>query len=344
MPHTSACRQGAASVRGRAAGISLRRQGTAFSSPNANSPATLLATKIMRFGINTWAYALPVDPGNLEAFLRWAVDLDLPGERPVVEVFASPDPADLPFARAIRERAEARGFGVVACGFNPYFCGPDQPSPHLVSPDSAERKAAVERACGFVDYAAAVAAGGDSGVLSGPWHTRHMHFTGTGLTPQERGWLLEGLRAIAARAADQGVHAGIEILNRFETYVLNTVDEVMEVVREIDSPNLGLNWDSSHAMIDDDADVVASLRKAAEGGHLFHVHLCENHRREYGTGHIGPRTREMIEVLRAADYRFAAVPELFCEALDGAVHKWVRREGDPTAAARRSIQFLRQCL
>jgi D-psicose/D-tagatose/L-ribulose 3-epimerase len=268
----------------------------------------------------------------------------LPGERPVIEVFASPDPADLPFAAVIREQAQARGFGVVACGFNPNLTGPSQPSPHLVSPQPAERKAAVERACGFIDYAAAVATGGDPGVLSGPWHTRHMHFTGGGLTGAERGWLVEGLGQIAARAADRGVRAGIEILNRFETYVLNTVDEAMEVVREIGSPNLGIQWDSSHALIDEDSDLATSLGKAVAGGHLFHVHLCENHRGEYGTGPIGPRTGELLAVLRAADYRFAAVPELFCEALDGAVHKWIRREGDPTTAARRSIQFLRQCL
>lgn len=298
----------------------------------------------MRFGINTWAMALPVDAGNLDDFLQWAVDLNLPGERPIIEVFASPDPADLPFAAVIRQEAEDHGFGVVACGFNPYMTGPDQPSPHLVSPDPAEREAAVARACGFVDYAAAVATGGDAGVLSGPWHTRHMHFTGAGLTAEERAWLVQGLQRIAARAADQGVLAGFEVLNRFETYVLNTVDEGMEVVREIDSPHLGLNWDTSHSLIDDDTDVVASLRKAVQGGHLFHVHFCENHRREYGTGHIGPRTPEMLAVLRDADYRLGVVPELFCEMLDGAVHKWVRREGDPTTAARNSIRFLRQCL
>ena len=111
----------------------------------------------MRLGINTWAWELPVDAGNLDAFLEWAVALNLPGDRPIIEVFASPDSADLGFAGVIREKASALGFGVVACGFNPYLAGPDQPNLHLVSPDPDERKAAVDRACGFVDYAAAVA-------------------------------------------------------------------------------------------------------------------------------------------------------------------------------------------
>jgi sugar phosphate isomerase/epimerase len=96
----------------------------------------------MRFGINTWAWALPVDDSNLDAFLDWAVALDLPGDRPLIEVFASPNPDDLPAARALRDKAAARGFGVVACGFNPYENAPGDPNPHLVSPDADEREAA----------------------------------------------------------------------------------------------------------------------------------------------------------------------------------------------------------
>ncbi len=298
----------------------------------------------MRFGINTWAYALPVDDGNLDGFLEWAGELGLPGDRPIIEVFASPDPADLAFAGVIREKAGDKGFGVVACGFNPNMLGPDQPSPHLVSPDEAEREAAVARVLGFVDYAAEVAVGGDPGILSGPWNVRHMYFTGSGLTEQERAWLVEGLKKIAARAEEKGVLAGFEVLNRFESYVLNTVDDALDVIREAGSANIGVNWDASHAYIDEAEDVVDNLRKMVQSGHLFHVHMCENHRREYGTGQIGPKTGAMLGVLKEADYRYGIVPELFCEDLDGAVNKWIRREGDPTGAAQRSIRFLTECL
>ena len=302
--------------------------------------ATVVEEELMRFGINTWAWAVPVDAGNLDGFLEWAGGLGVPGERPVIEVFASPDPNDLGFGRVIREKAGAYGFGVVACGFNPYMQGPGRANPHLVSPDAQERRAAVARTCGFVDFAAAVAVGDDPGILSGPWHTRHMHFTGVGLSAQERGWLVEGLGQIAARAESKGVYAGFEVLNRFETYVLNTVDDALDVIRETGNSRIGINWDASHAHIDEAEDVVSNLRKAVQSGHLFHVHFSENHRGEYGTGQLGPKTRDMLNVLREADYRYAIVPELFCEGLDGAVHKWIRREGDPTGAARRTMRFL----
>ena len=150
----------------------------------------------MSFGINTWAWKLPVDGSNLDEFLQWARGLGIPGDNPVIEVFASPDPADLPFAAEIRAKATDQGFGVVACGFYPFMADPGQPYPHLVSPDADERKAAVARAKGFVSYAAATATNGDAGVLSGPWHTRHTYFTGAGLTSQERSWVVAGLAKV----------------------------------------------------------------------------------------------------------------------------------------------------
>lgn len=298
----------------------------------------------MRFGINTWAWALPVDRDNLDAFIEWVLGLHIPGEDPLIEVFASPDPDDLPFAAMVKDTAQAAGLGVVACGFNPNLLEPGRASPHLVSPDADERRAAVKRACGFVDFAAAVAAGSDPGILSGPWHTRHMHFTGAGPTAQEHDWLIEGLKQIAGRAEDQNVLAGFEVLNRFESYLLNTVDDALEVLGEVGSPHIGINWDSSHAHIDEAEGLVPSLRAAAQSGHLFHVHLSENHRREYGTGQIGAGTVDLVSVLRDTGYRRGVVPELFCEALDGAVHKWIRREGDPTGAAQRTFRYLAACL
>lgn len=298
----------------------------------------------MRFGINTWAWDLPVGSSNIEEFFAWAKELGIPGENPVVEVFASPDPADLSEAKAIRTAAEKHGFGVVACGFNPNMAGPDLPNPHLISPDEAERKAAIRRACGFISWAAAAATDDGQGVLSGPWHVRHMHFTGAGISAQEREWLVAGLREIGTHAGNLNVLAGFEILNRFESYVINTVEQALDIIEEVGAPNLGFNWDTSHAHIDEDEDVVENLIKASKSGKLFHVHLCENHRRDYGTGKIGPRTKEIIQALRDTDYQLGVVPELFCEALDGAIHKWNRTEGNIDAAARKSFEFLRGCV
>lgn len=298
----------------------------------------------MHFGINTWAWQLPVDDTNIDAFLDWAVALDLPGDHPVIECFASPDEADLPLAATLKAKAADRGFGLVACGFNPNMLGPDQPSPHLASDDAAERRAAIDRACGFIRFAAATADEGKPAMLSGPWHVRHQHFTGGAPTSAERERFIDGLREITRFAIDHNVLAGFEILNRFEGYLANTVEQALTLIDEVGLPNLGVNWDTSHAHIDEADGIVSSLAAAARSGRLYHVHLSENHRRSYGSGMIGPQTRALVEALRTADYQLGVGLELFCEALDPAIHKWSRTEGDPTAAARASVAFLRKQL
>ncbi len=298
----------------------------------------------MHFGINTWAWQLPVDASNIDAFLDWATALDLPGERPVIECFASPDEADLAFAATLREKANDRGFGLVACGFNPNMQAPGQPNPHLASPDAAERKAAVERACGFIRYAATIADDGQPGVLSGPWHVRHQHFTGSGPTPEERAHFVDALGEITRFAIDHNVLAGFEILNRFESYLINTVEQALDIIGEVGLANLGINWDTSHAHIDEAEPLADNLAHAANSGRLYHVHLCENHRRTFGTGLIGPQTPALLAALRGADYQLGVGLELFCEPLDPAIHKWHRTEGDPTTAAQASVAFLKSHL
>jgi len=294
----------------------------------------------MRFGLNTWALECPVDGGNLYRVFKQISELGIPGERPLVEVFASPDEGDLGFAHAIREMAAGHGFGVTTCGFNPYELGPGKPSPHLASPDADERKTAVKRALGFVDFTAEVAVGDDPGILGGPWYARHKYFTNGPLSPEERGYLVSGLREIASRAEDKGVRAGMEVLNRFETYVLNTVGEALSVADEVGSPNVGVHWDSSHAH-SDEPRFIGSLDAAVKSGRLFHVHLCENHRRELGTGQIGVWIPEIVHHLEAGGYEGGAVLELFCPALYPAVGIWGHPE-DPVAVARNSINYIRQ--
>ena len=297
----------------------------------------------MHFGINTWAWQLPVDATNMDAFLDWAVALGLPGERPAIECFASPDAADLGFAATLKAKAAERGFSLVACGFNPNMLGPGTPSPHLASADAAERRAAIDRACGFIRYAAAIAEDGKPGILSGPWHVRHQLFTGSGPTAEERERFVDGLREITRFAIDHNVLAGFEILNRFESYLVNTVDQAIALIDEVGLPNLGINWDTSHAHIDEARDIATSLATAAKSGRLYQVHLSENHRRTYGTGLIGPQTPALLAALRDAGYALGAGLELFCEPLDPAIYKWTRTEGDPTTAAVASVAFLRSC-
>lgn len=101
---------------------------------------------------------------------------------------------------------------------------------------------------------------------------------------QERNWCLQGLREAAKAASDHGVLLGVEPLNRFETDMINTVDQALELVREAGHPSLRISLDTFHANIEE-KDIPAAIRKIG-GDMLCHVQGNESDRGTPGTGHL----------------------------------------------------------
>ncbi len=58
--------------------------------------------------------------------------------------------------------------------------------------------------------------------LVGPYHSAIGYFSGAGPTKDEWKWGVESMRQVAEHAGKVGVTLGVECLNRFETYLLNT--------------------------------------------------------------------------------------------------------------------------
>lgn len=88
---------------------------------------------------------------------------------------------------------------------------------------------------------------------------------------------------IADRAADLGVRVGLEVVNRYETNILNTARQAIAYIQEIDRPNLGIHLDTYHMNIEE-SDLVAPVLDA--GNQLQYVHIGESHRGYLGTGSV----------------------------------------------------------
>jgi len=71
--------------------------------------------------------------------------------------------------------------------------------------------------------------------------------------------LAAALRPVAEHAEASGVRLAIEPLNRYETSVLNTVAQALEVVEAVDSPACGLLLDTYHMNIEE-RDPAAAAR------------------------------------------------------------------------------------
>lgn len=105
------------------------------------------------------------------------------------------------------------------------------------------------------------------------------------------------VREVAKVANDHGINYCLEVLNRFEGYLINTCAEGVQFVQEVDAPNVYVMLDTFHMNIEED-DLAEAVRHA--GKYLGHFHTGECNRRVPGKG----RTpwREIGQALREIGY------------------------------------------
>jgi D-psicose/D-tagatose/L-ribulose 3-epimerase len=98
----------------------------------------------------------------------------------------------------------------------------------------------------------------------------------------------------------------MEVVNRFEQYIMNTCAEALAYVEAVGSPNARVMLDTFHMNIEE--DFIGDAIKLA-GKRLGHFHIGENNRMPPGYGHI-PWT-EVASALRSIDYPGYVVMEPF---------------------------------
>lgn len=107
-------------------------------------------------------------------------------------------------------------------------------------------------------------------------------------------------------AEDNNVFFCLEVVNRFEQYLLNTCDEAVAYVNAVGSPNAKILLDTFHMNIEENF-IGEAIEKA--GDKLGHFHIGENNRMPPGYGHI-PWT-EVGNALRRINYQKFVVMEPF---------------------------------
>ena len=164
--------------------------------------------------------------------------------------------------RELRTWSPAPGLGTTTCA----VMTPDR---DLTTTDRALTAATQDYLRQCIDIAAAVG----SPVVGGPIYAPVARLWQ--LDPDERRRtierLVEALRSVADHAGRQGVRLALEPLNRYETSLINTVEQAMDVVAGVDSPALGVLLDTFHLNIEE-KDPAAATRMAA--GHIAHVQAC----------------------------------------------------------------------
>ncbi|WP_418153204.1 sugar phosphate isomerase/epimerase family protein [Actinoalloteichus caeruleus] len=278
-------------------------------------------------GANTWIWGSPLDDEAVATLLprlaAWGFDaVELPVEQPgdfdpgrAAEVLAE---HDLDCAAVIAVMSEGRD--LVGAG------------------------ADVEATQEYLRHCVDVAVRLGSGVVGGPTYA-----------PVGAAWRMDqaeradvyarlraGLRPVLDHAAERGVVLAVEPLNRYETSVVNTVDQALTALRGLPEEAVGLMVDTYHLNIEE-----RSLAGAvhAAGHRIAHVQVCANDRGTPGADHLD--WAGFLGALRDVGYRGALCVESFTahtESIARAASVWRPLAESQDALAVEGLAFLRGAL
>jgi fructoselysine 3-epimerase len=90
------------------------------------------------------------------------------------------------------------------------------------------------------------------------------------------GWnrLAEGLIEICEYAAHYDILIGIQPANEYETDLVNTTVQALEMVEQLDCDNFGVIYNNAHAFIAGE-ETIKTIENLSD--RLIHVHLSDNH-------------------------------------------------------------------
>lgn len=91
------------------------------------------------------------------------------------------------------------------------------------------------------------------------------------------------IRRVADRAQASGIRVGLEVVNRYETNIINTARQALQYVHEVDRSNVYLHLDTYHMNIEE-SDMMNPFLDA--GDRLGYVHIGESHRGYLGSGTV----------------------------------------------------------
>ncbi len=160
----------------------------------------------------------------------------------------------------------------------------------FTSSDPAVRAAAIERISSHVPLAAHLGAVVILGLIRGVTPDGQTH-------EQSMRFLVEAIQQCAEAAEGTGVRFALEPMNRYETDLIHTAGEGLELIERVGKDNFGLLLDTFHMNIEE-ADIAEGIRACGE--RIFHFHVADSNRWYPGAGHLD--FGAILEALEATGY------------------------------------------
>jgi len=218
------------------------------------------------------------------------------------------------------------------------ICGAFGPSRDLTHDDPAFHQTCFT----YLDACLEIASELGAGFVAGPMYSA----VGKArlVSPEQRKveWDLAvtNLRKVCRRAGVFGLDLAIETLNRFETDLINTAEDLMRLIDDINEPQAKAVLDGFHLNIEE-PDLESAIRRV--GDKLIHVQVSENYRGTPGTGQTNWAAWK--RGLEAINYQGTISIESFTpqvKELAGAVCIWKPLVPSQDGFAKEGLKFLKK--
>jgi D-psicose/D-tagatose/L-ribulose 3-epimerase len=276
------------------------------------------------YAVTTWLWTSPFSTESVSLFPKIkAMGFDK------VEI-AVEDPA-LIDTQVVKKALADHNLGVIICG----AFGPTRDLTH-------EDEAVHQNCFRYIESCLDICVDLGAAFLAGPMYSA----VGKArlVSPQQKQieWdrAVKNLRTVCQMASARGLAIALEPLNRFESDLINTAEDAVRLVQDVDHPAAKIMLDGFHMNIEE-ADIEAAIKTA--GPHLIHVQVSENYRGTPGTGQT--RWEAFKKGLEAVGYTGTVAIESFTPAikeLAGAVCIWKPLAASQDQFASEGLAFLRQ--
>jgi D-psicose/D-tagatose/L-ribulose 3-epimerase len=280
----------------------------------------------MRFGINTFLFACPFTNASTHLFpkfKKWGFET----VEISIENFGDIDPI------FVRDRLQENGLG---CGSVAPCLGPDKD----LRGQPLQQRAGVQFMQRVIDRMVELGAPTMAGVVYSV--VGRADAVPPGEYREQWKTVVANLRQVARYAEDHGRVVAMEAINRFETDFINTCEQGLNMIADVDCPALKLHLDTFHMNIEE-KDPAAAIRKA--GSNLGHFHACGADRGTPGNDQID--WSSIAQALHKIKYKGDVVIESFTsevKTIARAASIWRQIEPTNDEIAWKGVKFLKKTL
>jgi len=248
----------------------------------------------MKYSVSNWIYGEEPLRTTFERLKRYGYDgIELKGE---------PQEYEPQEVRKLCQEFDLQVFSVLGWSIWPL-------ERDLANPDPQLREKALDYATQCVDLASAVGAPlvvvipAPAGRTS-PLGDVTSEAEWVAAAEAEWNYAVQSVRSAAAYAEQKGVLLAVEPINRYESFLVNNVDQGLRFISGVGSPAVRIHLDTFHMNIEE-KDPAEAIRKARQL--LANMHVSDSNREAVGRGHTD--FEAIVRALREIDYQGALALE-----------------------------------